>query len=115
MRRTIPILLIVFALAPRTSAHPLLDRVPADAFFYLGWRGTDSVGPTYDNSHLAAIVKASNIADVVNQTIPQLFAKLGNGAPEAQAMQQAAIPLLKHAWKRPTVVYIAPRLDPRGR
>src|SRR5688572_7668326 len=114
MRRLVHVLLVIIALASSASAQPLVDRVPSDAILYIGWSGTDTLGAAYEKSHLAAVVKAANFKEIFEQTIPQLFAKLAQEQPEVLAMQGATMPLLKHAWQRPTAFYITAGVDRRG-
>ena len=114
MRRLILVVLALLVTSALASAQPLVDRVPGDAFFYIGWRGTDTLGATYDQSHLAAIINGSNVKTLFDQTLPQLFEKLTEGKPEEAANVQATLPLLKHLWKRPTAFFAAPAFDKRG-
>src|SRR5262249_52402645 len=90
---------------------------PGDAIIYVGWRGTDALGATYDNSHLAAVIAATNFAGLSEQTIPALLSKLPQEKPEEierAAAIEAAIPLLLHLWNRPTAFFVAAKNDARG-
>ncbi len=109
------IAIAVSCLACTASAQPLTDRVPADATLYFGWRGTDTLGATYDNSHLAAVMKGSGLRGLVDVTLPQLLAKMPQDKPEEAANVQVTIKLLQHAWARPTVVFVGIGPDARGK
>src|SRR4051812_18233810 len=70
-------------------AQPLVDRVPADAVVYIGWRGSDSVGEAgYESSHLKAVIDASQLKQLFTDFVPKLTARIGRDNPEgAQAKQ----------------------------
>jgi prepilin-type processing-associated H-X9-DG protein len=114
MRRYLAVTFALLLLPALTSAQSLVERIPEDAIFYLGWRGSEALGPAYANSHLAAVVNASNFQGLIDQTIPQLLAKLPPDKPEQAANIQAALPIFQHLWKRPTAVFIASGTDKRG-
>jgi prepilin-type processing-associated H-X9-DG protein len=114
MRQFIVSVVVVLLASVAASAQPLSERVPDSALFYFGWRGSDTLDKAYDDSHLAAVVKASNLSGIFDQTIPQLVAKIQQDEPEAAATLQASIPLIKQMWKRPTAVFIESGKDSRG-
>src|SRR5262249_7377734 len=112
MRHLIAIALLIGLIVSSAGAQALSDHVPGDAIIYVGWRGTDALGATYDNSHLAAVIAGTNFAGLSEQTIPALLSKLPQEKPEEierAAAIEAAIPLLLHLWKRPTAFFVAPK------
>ena len=113
-RHIVLVIAVITFITPLASAQPLIDRVPGDAFLYIGWRGTDALGLAYEQSHLAAIIKASNLKAIPEQMIPQLLQQLPQDNPEEAAVVQAIVPLLKHAWKRPTAIFMTAATDSRG-
>src|SRR5438552_3037967 len=60
MRHMLLGLCVVLVASGPLCAQPLADRVPADAIVYIGWRGTQDLGPAYNGSHLKAVVDASD-------------------------------------------------------
>jgi len=75
-------LLMVLALSPATAfSQALVDRVPADAFVYVGWKGTDALGPVYEKSKLKKFIDGSSIPEVLHTTLPQLIAKASEDEP----------------------------------
>src|SRR6266516_4147568 len=70
--------LIVFPAAV-ASAQPLADRVPADALVYVGWSGSQNLGPAYDASHLKAIAASSDVQKLFTETFPALARRAGAG------------------------------------
>jgi prepilin-type processing-associated H-X9-DG protein len=84
--------LFAAVIAPTLSfGQPLADRLPADAEIYVGWSGTDSIGPGYDQSHLKAILEASQIGQFVHDSIPRLISAIGE--KDAQSAQQIRLVL----------------------
>jgi prepilin-type processing-associated H-X9-DG protein len=82
--------LFAAVIAPTLSfGQPLADRLPADAEIYVGWSGTDSIGPGYDQSHLKAILDASQIGQFVHESIPRLISAIGE--KDAQSAQQVRL------------------------
>src|SRR4051794_33998943 len=105
MRQVIVSVLVILFATVAASAQPLSDRVPEGALVYVGWRGSESLGKNYDESHLAAVLKASNVAGIFDQTLPQVIAKIQQQDVEAAGTMQAALPLIKQMWKRPTAMF----------
>jgi prepilin-type processing-associated H-X9-DG protein len=93
-----------------TFAQALADRIPADAVVYIGWKGADTLGPEYDNSHLKAVSSASEIRQVFSVALPLLVTRFGELNPQPPAMQQAiqqTLDLMKVVWSRPTALYFS--------
>lgn len=88
-------------------AQPLADRVPADAVFYVGWQGADSMPAAYDQSHLKAVLDASNIPLLANDFLPRLFARIQQEEPNStealRLLQGIGGPLFRH----PSAFYFA--------
>ena len=60
MRTRIASFIVLVAVAFTTApapAQPLADRLPDGALIYIGWAGSESMGPGYAGSHLEAILK----------------------------------------------------------
>jgi hypothetical protein len=95
----IPLLLSLLLLPQARADQPLADKVPADAIMYVGWAGADAVKPAYDQSHLAAVVNASNVPQLIDEYLPQLWQHMN----DAQA--QKALTIL---WHHPSAWFLEP-------
>ena len=56
--------------SPPAHAQALADRIPQDAVAYVGWSGSESMGPGYAGSHLKAVIEASNLAQLASESFP---------------------------------------------
>ena len=70
--------LIVLALAysQYASAQPLADRLPSDALLYVGWAGSEKLGPAYSQSHLKGVMNASNLPQLFSELFPKIARRL---------------------------------------
>ncbi|MGD0541843.1 MAG: hypothetical protein ABSB33_10030, partial [Tepidisphaeraceae bacterium] len=92
--------------APAVSlAQPLADRLPGDAEIYVGWSGTDSIGPGYDQSHLKAILDASQLRQFFHDSIPRLIAAAGAKDPESARQVQRVLDVLAPLAVHPSAFY----------
>ena len=72
--------------APRgVVAQPLAEHVPQDALVYIGWAGAEHLGPAYQQSNLKAFLDASNIPELVNESLPRLLENLGHQDQDSEA------------------------------
>ncbi|HEX8523359.1 MAG TPA: hypothetical protein VF669_13985 [Tepidisphaeraceae bacterium] len=91
MRRLIVALLVWIGFAVPVSAAPQAAQVPADAILYIGFAGTESLGPSYSGSHLQNVIKASQFAEFYRQVLPQVLERtLAKDPQGATQMAQAA-------------------------
>src|SRR5881227_382126 len=103
MRISRCILLVSLLCSPLVAiAQPLADKVPADTLFYVGWRGADHLGPGYDQSHLKAVLDASDFSQLINEFIPGVIAKIAQADPQAAQMLPIISAIAKPMWKHPT-------------
>src|SRR5580698_8654590 len=106
MRKLSPAIALLALLFPALVwAQALSDRIPGDAMVYIGFTGTDSLGPGFDQSHLKNVLDESQLGPWAHQAIPHAFQLLGLTNPELN-MTLANVaniggPLLRH----PTAVY----------
>ena len=86
-------------------AQPLADRVPADALVYIGWSGAANLGQSYDQSHLKAVLDASDLPKLFTEFFPRLSQRLGqqNAASGEAASMAAAIGA--RFWRHPSAFY----------
>ncbi len=77
MRLRISAFLAVMCMPLAALAQPLADRVPADAIIYVGGLGTQSMPAGYAQSHLKALVDASNLQELCKTFLPALIERVG--------------------------------------
>jgi len=94
-------------------AQPLADKLPGDALIYVAWRGADHLGPAYDQSHLKAVLDASNIPQLVNEFLPRAMKMLGDKQPEAAEVANLISAIGPNLWRHPTAFYFG-GLDMQG-
>jgi prepilin-type processing-associated H-X9-DG protein len=99
---------IVLVVASAAFAQPLADRVPADAYLYVGWRGTNDPGPGYAGSKTEALAKESSVMKVFDDTLPALEKVLEAKEPQSAAMLHTATLIARVAVKWPTAFYVSP-------
>jgi len=83
----------------------LADRLPGDAQIYIGWSGTQSLGPGFDQSHLKAILDASEFSQFLHESLPQWTNRLGGMNPQFAGLVRQVTELLSAAAQHPTVIY----------
>src|SRR5687767_14299110 len=108
--RTPALVLTVIAtlslLTPRGAvAQPLAEHVPQDALVYIGWAGADHLGPAYQQSNLKAFLDASNIPELVNESLPRLLENLGHQDQDSEAFLSFVAAVGKPMWKYPSAFY----------
>ncbi|MDB5318619.1 MAG: hypothetical protein JWN40_250 [Phycisphaerales bacterium] len=97
------LILTLFSLP--AHAQPLADRIPQDAVAYIGWSGSESMGPGYAGSHLKAVIDASNLAQLASESIPRLLERIGKDDEDA-AHVTAMIPAIGGPmWRHPSALY----------
>jgi Protein of unknown function (DUF3352) len=96
---------LALAAAPRAAAQPLADRVPQDALVYVGWAGAEHLGPGYEQSNLKAFLDASNIPELINESLPRLFENLGHQDQDSEAFLAFVAAVGKPMWKHPSAIY----------
>lgn len=88
-------------------AQPLAEHLPKDAVVYLGWSGSENLGPGYDGSHLKAMIELTEIDRMISEVLPQAFQKLAETVPDQDAQQAADFMSIVGLamWKHPTAIY----------
>ena len=102
--RLISILAVLFAPAV-LIAQPLADRLPDDAEIYIGWNGTISPGPGYDQSHLKAVLDASQLPQFFQDSMPRLFQQVATQNPQAARQLRQMYGILTAMAEHPTAIY----------
>ena len=108
-RRSVIIALLAnFLLVTRASAQPLADRVPADALVYVGWMGSQNLGPAgYEGSHLQALAASSDAQKLFTETLPKLSKRIGAGNAEAGEVMNAVSAIGGRMWRHPSAFYFS--------
>jgi prepilin-type processing-associated H-X9-DG protein len=91
--------------ADAPAVAPLADKVSAKSLFYVGWAGTDALGPAYDNSNTKVLVSQSNIPDVVRQLL-SMVVDLKRWSPDDQKNAAVMKELWPLMWKHPTALLV---------
>ena len=99
---------IVILLAPVVCfGQALADRVPSDAIVYLGWQGSEHLGPGYDNSNLKGFLDDSQFRQLVNEFLPRLVKKLAQMDPNAAQVGDIVSAIGQPVWKHPTAIFFS--------
>lgn len=110
IRTHLMLLLAVLLAAPAAHAQPLTEAVPDGVIAYLGWRGTDDMGPDYEGSNMQGVMEATGLLEA----FPEMFAAYDSffegmrhemGQEEAEALSAVAA-LGQSAWSHGGALYI---------
>lgn len=88
-------------------AQPLVDHVPEDAIVYIGWQGTDALGPAYEQSKLKTFIESSSIPRLFSESLPQFMQKLQEDDAEKVAGAQKLGDAMKLVVKHPVAVFVS--------
>ncbi|MBC7782598.1 MAG: hypothetical protein H7144_02070 [Burkholderiales bacterium] len=105
--RIISKLFITLFVAGSALAQPMADRVPDDAILYLGWRGTNDLGPGYAGSHMEAIARESQFQKIFDDTLPAAVRALQMKNPRIAPGVETASAILTSTVRFPTVFFFA--------
>ena len=97
--------IVVFAVSFVAWGQPLADRIPQDAVVYIGWSGSESMGPLYAESHLKAVIEASNIRELIDQSIPRLLENMGHQDQDAAVVTSFISAIGGPMWRHPSAIY----------
>jgi hypothetical protein len=104
LQRIVGVLCI--ALLPTLAlGQTLADRVPADAIVYVGWRGTNDLGPNYAASHLKAVFDASQWPQLIHDALPLLGKRLGDENAVAGQVYDKLANIIGPLSSHPTALY----------
>jgi hypothetical protein len=98
-------LLLILVTAPLARAQALADRVPADAVIYIGWQGADALRQPYQQSHLKAVIDATDAHQLLEDFFPKLMEKVSEQDKHAGEAVNVLVSLAKPAWQYPTAVF----------
>ncbi len=102
---TIFCLLLTWLVAGPAGAQPMADRIPQDALLYIGWAGAQHMPAGYADSHLKGALEASEFPKLIEQSLPALMKKLGQGDRRREEMHAILAALGAPAWRHPTAFY----------
>ncbi len=109
------LLCVALLLALPTAAQTLIEKVPASAALYVGWRGSTDMGPGYEGSNLQGMLNEIGLLDAVPELV-DLIDDLGQkgriGEDEAQMLDMVST-LMASAWAEGGAMYMLPP-DPQG-
>lgn len=87
-------------------AETLADRVPADAIGYVGWAGTDALGPAYQGSNLKVMLDALKLEEFIQGKIDAEMAR------NEDAQKRQDVKLLRDVaaavTQSPSALYVGP-------
>lgn len=109
--RYLSIVVVALVLCTSVRAQPLADRVPADAMVYVGWRGTNDLGPGYAGSRMEALAKESSFAKILDETLPAAVLANQRKHPEVAKALATTHVLVKQMVRYPTAIYFAGMSD----
>ncbi len=99
------VVVVLLAVVSLARGEGLIDSVPADAIFYMGWAGAGSMPAGYEQSHLKAIVDASDFGKLFSESMPRLIKLMGQEEPEGAMVLSAMSVMAEPMWKYPSAVY----------
>jgi prepilin-type processing-associated H-X9-DG protein len=105
MRMRFSIIALILLATFTCRAQPLADRMPASTIFYMGWTGSDSLGPGYDDSHFKAVLDASSCHQLINEFLPAVAQKIAESDPQAAQVMPMIAAVVQPMWKYPTALY----------
>ena len=113
MKRAWMVFVLLISIAPSQTAQgqPLAEHLPADTILYLGWRGSEHLGPGYPDSHLKAMIEMSQIRTMISEVMPKAINKLADKVPNPEAQKAADFMSTVGLtfWKYPTAFCLAGR------
>jgi prepilin-type processing-associated H-X9-DG protein len=114
MRTCLTAIITLVSLFVPATAQPLVERVPDNAILYVGWCGSESMPPEFQQSHLKAFLDSSNIPELVNDFLPKLMAKAAMQDREAAEVMDYVRGICGPMWRHPTALYFS-GIDFKGR
>jgi prepilin-type processing-associated H-X9-DG protein len=106
-KKTLSLLVSLFALlaAAAAQAQTLADRIPDDAELYIGWNGLLAPGAGFDQSHLKAVLDASDLSKWASDSIPRLFQQAALRDPRSAKQIDQVVQIVSALAMHPTAIY----------
>ncbi len=86
-------------------AQVLAPSVPADALVYIGWQGEQELGNDYAQSHLKAILDASQLREVFSDFLPRVLERIGREQRDAKPVLNLISSLAQPMCQYNTAIY----------
>jgi hypothetical protein len=93
------------------AAQPLIEQVPDNAWLYAGWAGIDQMGDAYAASKFKAVLEATQIGRLIDESLPKLAA-LEDVDPEGQQAMELVSLFAQATWHHPTAFFITDAVRP---
>lgn len=104
--------LVALAIALPAHAQPMIEHVPQEAVFYVGWEGASKLGSSYDASHMAKLLAEPEVKQLVRQTT-QVMGALQDQANDMDTQRvMAVLQVLPALWQYPMAMYAAGPASP---
>jgi hypothetical protein len=108
MMRTCLIAILAALLFPLlAAAQPLADRVPENAILYVGWQGSQTLGPAYDQSRLKDLLNSTDVPRLFQEFLPGLVRRVEAEDPDAAQAMKTILAIGAPLWRHPTAIYFA--------
>ena len=118
LNRSILTLLALLFVLPATQtaqAQPMIEHVPDNAAIYIGWRGSEDMGPAYEGSNLQGIIEKTGLLAAVPQlvqTLQQIADQApGGGDVQAGKLVGMAGTLYAQMWSNGGAMYMLPPVE----
>ena len=85
----------------------MADKVPADSVIYVGWTGSQSMGPAFAASNFKAFLDQSQVPDFIERFLPQVLDRIGKEQPEAKEPIAMFRAIGGPMWRHPSALFIA--------
>ncbi len=92
-------------------AQPMAEHVPADAVFYVGWRGVDDLGEGYEGSNLQGLGGQTELGEALLQTL-DLIERVNIRDEDAAVVMELIRTVGRASWRHRTAAYVQPVSDP---
>ncbi len=112
--KSIAAVIVLLLATSGVQAQSLLDQVPADALACVSWTGIDSQGPVYEQSKLKAVLQATQLNQLLTQTLPAMIEQSSPNDPDAAEAMEIYRRLAPVVWRRPWAAYFAGVVTPEG-
>lgn len=107
MRLRLVAFLAVLSMPLASFAQALSDKLPADTILYVGWKGAQNLPPGYDQTHLKALLDASNLPQVFNDLLPRVIQRVAQDDKETAQILQTLVSVGSPLWRHPTALTFA--------
>jgi len=92
------------------QAQPLIEHVPDNAALYIGWRGTEDMGPAYEGSNIQGVVEEAGLVSAIPQLIEtmQQAVQAEDVDPQVNMLVNMGGDLWGQLWAKGGAMYLLP-------